>query len=274
MVHHNSGERTAYSRQQQQVKLHCRSKPAACALPARHAAPTPTLRRAPPTTAPARCTWRASPRTAGCRMCWPPCTQQRNLQLVITDQRRSQQAPACRRRVVSFHHFHRCDSGPGPTAEKNLPAFSGSSLTDLLTAPAKASTSAATSLSGSICPQWNPVTPSCSAKATCLKIQTMPCSKLKSGHGAWDPCWWVQSSARVVRTLTVSIRPPVEETTGTVPYCIACIWIRPHLQSHRRNSERVGGETCRQAFTPSHDPRCWTPRLMLPDTDLHTLGIG
>mmetsp|Transcript_11386 Transcript_11386/g.39597 ORF Transcript_11386/g.39597 Transcript_11386/m.39597 type:complete len:256 (+) Transcript_11386:193-960(+) len=51
-----------------------------------------------------------------------------------------------------------------------------------------ASTSSSRRSSGSIAPMWKPVTPS----------------------------------------FTVSTRPPVEDTTGTVPYCIAWSWMRPH----------------------------------------------
>eukprot|EP00955_Chlamydomonas_euryale_P055451 356123-Chlamydomonas_euryale.AAC.13 len=53
---------------------------------------------------------------------------------------------------------------------------------------ATASQSSMVRLSGSSAPMWKPVTPS----------------------------------------LTVSTRPPVDDTSGTVPYCIACSWIRPH----------------------------------------------
>jgi hypothetical protein len=28
-------------------------------------------------------------------------------------------------------------------------------------------------------------------------------------------------------SFTVSTRPPVEATSGTVPYCMACSWMRP-----------------------------------------------
>jgi hypothetical protein len=44
----------------------------------------------------------------------------------------------------------------------------------------------------------------------------------------------------VVPSLTVSTRPPVEDTTGTVPYCMACSWIRPqgsNLQEKKREGQ-------------------------------------
>ena len=31
----------------------------------------------------------------------------------------------------------------------------------------------------------------------------------------------------VTPSLTVSTRPPVDATMGTVPYCMACSWMRP-----------------------------------------------
>lgn len=56
-------------------------------------------------------------------------------------------------------------------------------------------------------------------------------------------------------SLTVSTRPPVDETMGTVPYCMACSWIRP--QGSKREGTRMksapavikwarGAENCSQ----------------------------
>lgn len=70
------------------------------------------------------------------------------------------------------------------------------------TVAAMASASAELSLSGSKAPMWKPVVPS----------------------------------------LTVSTRPPVEDTTGTVPYCMACSWIRPQGSNLQEHSGSCGKE--------------------------------
>ena len=57
-------------------------------------------------------------------------------------------------------------------------------------------------------------------------------------------------------SFTVSTRPPVDDTRGTVPYCMACSWIRPQgskrLGTSRKSAPVAGGQPACQVHTATN----------------------
>lgn len=163
--------------------------PAACGRPARRAAPTPTLPLAPPTIAPARCTWRASPRAAACRTSWPPCECQACINGMPCPERSCSRRPealdmlSAAMSILRGHghssglalaHPIRPEFGHGGRRVLTSSVRASGLGTHLLTAAARTSTSAASRSLGSSVPQWNPVTPSCNEQMInrhCADIQ-------------------------------------------------------------------------------------------------------
>lgn len=72
----------------------------------------------------------------------------------------------------------------------------------------------------------------CAARPMVAAIASASAGDSLSGSKApmWKP---------VVPSFTVSTRPPVEETTGTVPYCIACSWMRPQGSKLRAGTRQA-----------------------------------
>ncbi len=163
--------------------------PEAYGRPARRAAPIPTFPLAPPTIAPARCTWRASPRTAACRTSWPPCKCQARISGMPCPKRSCSRGPEALDMLsaavcILRGHGHssglvlahpiRPEFGHGGRRVLTSSVRASGLGTHLLTAAARASTSAASRSLGSSVPQWKPVTPSCNEKMInrhCAHIQ-------------------------------------------------------------------------------------------------------